>query len=191
MITLVICERYGRIRDAFIKQGHLAMSCDLVSSEADNTFHIQQDCRNLNYAGVDLLIANPDCTYLCNSGVRWLYEEEGRWEKMREAALFFRWILELPVPRIAIENPIPHKYAVEIIGRNYDQKIQPWQFGHGETKATCLWLKGLPKLEPTDIVEGRYPATHLMSPSPDRGIKRSITYQGIATAMAEQWGILG
>jgi len=190
MIVVVICERFGRIRDAFNKRGHLAVSCDLVPSETDNTLHIQEDCRNLNYSGVDLLIANPDCTYLCNSGVRWLYEEEGRWEKMEEAALFFRWILELPVPKIAVENPIMHKYAIEIIGKKQDQIIQPWQYGHGETKATCLWLKGLPKLQATDIVDGRHPAVHLMSPSPDRGIKRSITYQGVADAMAEQWGIL-
>lgn len=190
MIVVVICERYGRIRDAFTKKGHLTTSCDLAPTESEG-LHIQRDCRELDYSGVDLLIANPDCIYLCNSGVRWLYEEEGRWEKMREAALFFRWILELPVPRIAVENPIMHKYAVEIVGKKQDQIIQPWQFGHGEVKAICFWLKNLPPLKPTNIVEGRYPATHLMSPSADRGLKRSITYQGIADAMAKQWGILG
>lgn len=186
MIVVVICERFGKIRDAFKRRGHSAISVDLVPTEAKG-LHIQADCRNLDYTGVDLLIAHPDCTYLCNSGVRWLHTEEDRWEKMIEAAKFFKWILGLPVPRIAVENPIMHKYAVEIIGRRQDQIIQPWQFGHEETKATCLWLKGLPKLVPTNIVEGREPVVHYMSPSPDRGILRSITYQGIADAMAKQW----
>lgn len=137
--------------------------------------------------GYDLLIAHPPCTRLTNSGVRWL-DERNLWAEMRESAAFFRRILELPVPSIAVENPIPHKYALEIIGKRYDQIIQPWQFGHGETKATCLWLKGLPPLMSTLIVAGREARVHRLPPSPDRWKKRSITYSGIAEAMADQWG---
>ena len=141
-------------------------------------------------AGYDLLIAHWPCTRLANSGVRWL-AERNLWAEMRESAEGFRRILELPVPRIAVENPIPHKYALEIIGRKYDQIIQPWQFGHGETKATCLWLKNLPPLRPTNIVSGRDARIHKLPPSADRWKLRSITYQGVADAMAGQWGALG
>jgi hypothetical protein len=137
--------------------------------------------------GYDLLIAHPPCTRLTNSGVRWL-DERNLWAEMFEAADFFRRILELPVPRIAVENPIPHRYALERIGRKYDQIIQPWQFGHGETKATCLWLKNLPKLQPTNVVSGREARIHKLPPSADRWKLRSVTYQGIADAMAAQWG---
>ncbi len=193
MVVVVICERFGRIRDAFTERGHLAISVDLAPTESEG-LHIQRDCRELDYTGVDLLIANPDCTYICNSGVRWFYRDGiERWKKSFGASLFFRWILELPVPRIVVENPIPHKYALDVIGRKYDQIIQPWQFGHGETKATCLWLKGLPPLLPTNIVQvpkQKYSRVALETPSPDRWLKRSITYTGIADAMADQWGIL-
>lgn len=135
----------------------------------------------------DLLIAHPPCTRLTNSGVRWL-DERNLWAEMYEAADFFRRILELPIPRIAVENPIPHRYALERIGRKYDQIIQPWQFGHGETKATCLWLKNLPPLKPTNIVSGREARIHKLPPSADRWKLRSMTYPGIAEAMADQWG---
>lgn len=137
----------------------------------------------------DLLIAHPPCTRLTNSGVRWL-NERNLWDEMYQAADFFRAILELPIARKAVENPIPHRYAVERIGRKYDQIIQPWQFGHGETKATCLWLQNLPALQPTNVVAGREGRIHRLPPSPDRWKLRSVTYQGIADAMADQWGRL-
>ena len=134
------------------------------------------------------MIAHPPCTFLANSGVRWLHETEGRMSLMREAAWFFKRLLDAPIPHMAVENPIIHKYAAEKIGRRQDQLIQPWQFGHGETKAICLWLKGLPKLEPTEIVGGREARVHRASPGPDRWKERSRFYPGIAKAMAEQWG---
>lgn len=151
--------------------------------------HLSGDLFSIDFAreGFDLLIAHPPCTRLTNSGVRWL-DERNLWAEMYEAADFFRRILDLPVPRIAVENPIPHRYALERIGRKYDQIIQPWQFGHGETKATCLWLKGLPKLQPTNVVSGREQRIHKLPPSADRWKLRSMTYQGIADAMADQWG---
>ena len=138
----------------------------------------------------DLGIFHPPCTYLCNSGVRWLHTREGRWNDMRQGAEFFKQILEANIPRICIENPIMHKHAKDIIGSNHTQIIQPWQFGHGETKATCLWLKNLPKLEPTNIVEGREGRIHKMTPGPKRSKERSKTFVGIAVAMAEQWSKL-
>lgn len=140
------------------------------------------------------MVAHPPCTYLANSGVRWLYGgkgnvvDEARWKQMEAAAIFFKHLLESDISKVAIENPIMHRYATEIIGRKHDQIIQPWQFGHGETKATALWLKNLPPLVPTDIVEERKPRVHWESPSPNRWRNRSRTYEGIAKAMAEQWG---
>ena len=188
MKILIACEFSGIVRDAFIKRGHDAVSCDLLPCEPWTIRHIQTDVRPYLDHRWDLVIGHPPCTYLCNSGVRWLKTQPGRWEKMVEAAKFFKDILTCRAKKIAIENPIPHKYAVKEIGRKYDQIIQPWQFGHGETKATCLWLKNLPKLKPTNIVEGREARIHKMVPGPDRSKLRSITYQGIADAMAEQWG---
>jgi hypothetical protein len=134
----------------------------------------------------DLIIAHPPCTRLTNAGVRWLHERN-LWDELYAACEFFRLFLNHPCPRIAIENPIPHKYALERIGRKYDQCVQPWQFGHGETKAVCLWLKGLPKLQPTDVVEGREARVHRMPPGPDRAKERSRFFTGIAEAMADQW----
>ena len=194
MKILVACEFSGRVRDAFLARGHDAWSCDLCPTESIKLNelgcirHIQGDVLKILDAGWDLMIAHPPCTYLCNSGVRWLYSQEGRMEKMQEAAEFFRTLLKAPIPKIAVENPIPHRYAIGIIGRKYDQIIQPWQFGHGETKATCLWLKGLRKLGTTKLVAGREPRIHRMPPGKDRSKLRSITYQGIADAMAAQWG---
>lgn len=185
--VVIACERYGRIRDAMKARGHDATSCDIVPSLVPGK-HIQDDILNHLNDGWDMMIANPDCTFLCNSGVRWLYERAGRWEQMEQAALFFKKLLEAPIAQIAIESAIPHKYALEIIGRKYDQIIQPWWFGDGETKGTCLWLLNLPPLVATKVSSGRYQRVHLESPSKDRGIRRSITYQGIAEAMAEQWG---
>ncbi len=195
MRVLIACEFSGIVRDAFQARGHDAWSCDLLPTEKYGA-HWQGDVRELLIPKWDLMIAHPPCTYLCNSGVRWLYFKRGgivykdieRWDKMQEAAEFFRVLSEAPIEKICVENPIPHKYALDIIGRKYDQIIQPWQFGHGETKATCLWLKNLSKLEPTKIVEGREARIHKMPPSGNRSKLRSITYQGIADAMAAQWG---
>lgn len=188
MKVAVLCEFSGTVRDAFIKRGHNAISVDLLPSDSPGP-HIVGDITQMCWDNFDLIVAHPPCTYLCNSGVTWLHRQEGRWGKMREGASFFKWIMNLPVPRIAIENPIMHKYAVEIIGRRQDQVVQPWMFGHGESKATCFWLKGLPPLRPTNIVDGRKQRLHLLPPSKDRWKLRSTTYQGIADAMAEQWGL--
>ncbi len=192
MKVLIACEFSGIVRDAFIKRGHDAVSCDLLPTEMPGP-HIQGDVLEILDDGWDLMIAHPPCTYLCNSGVRWLYNRNGsknlgRWAKMKKAGLFFKEILDAPVEKVCIENPIPHKYAIIEIGLTYDQIIQPWQFGHGEIKATCLWLRFLRKLGMTKLVAGREARIHKMSPGKDRGKIRSITYQGIASAMAEQWG---
>ena len=187
MRVLVACELYGKVRKAFRSRGHDAWSCDLLPAKDENRFHIPVNVLRILHLNWELLIAHPPCTRLCNSGVRWLHERD-LWNDMKEAARLFNKLLTCSIPKIAIENPIPHKYAVDEIGRKYDQIIQPWQFGHPETKATCLWLKNLPKLQPTNIVEGRENRIHKMSPSKRRGELRSITYQGIALAMAEQWG---
>ena len=186
MKVLVACEYSGRVRDAFIKQGHDAMSCDLLPTDQPGP-HYEGDVFDIINDGWDLMVAHPPCTYLSNSGVTWLHRQEGRWDNMRNGAKFFKKLMETNIPKIAIENPIMHKYAVEIIGRRQDQVVQPWMFGHGETKATCFWLKNLPKLTPTNIVEGRVQRLHLLPPSPDRWKLRSTTYQGIADAMAAQW----
>jgi len=163
------------------------MSCDLLPSDSEGP-HYQGDVFDIINDGWDLMVAHPPCTYLCNSGVSWLHKLEGRWDKMKDGANFFKMLLNCDIPKLAIENPIMHKYAVEIIGRRQNQVIQPWMFGHGETKATCLWLKGLPELKPTNIVEGREQRLHKLPPSPERWKLRSTTYQGIADAMASQWG---
>jgi hypothetical protein len=186
MNVAVLCEFSGTVRDAFIRRGHNAVSYDLLPSEAPGP-HVQGDVREKDLAWADLVIAHPTCTRLCNSGVVWLHRRN-LWAQMREAAVFFKWCLDLPNAMVAVENPIMHKYAVEIVGRRQDQVIQPWMFGHGETKATCLWLRGLPKLTPTNIVEGREQRLHKLPPSPTRWAERSRTYRGIAEAMAEQWG---
>jgi hypothetical protein len=138
--------------------------------------------------GWDLGIFHPECTYLCNSGVRWLKTEAGRIAKMEAACAFFLKCWSAPIKRIAIENPIMHGHAKKLIGIHQTQTIQPWQFGHGETKATCLWLKNLPALTPTNIVAGRIARVHTMAPGPERRANRSRTYDGIGAAMASQWG---
>ena len=181
MRVLVACEFSGRVRDAFKAMGHYAMSCDLLPSEAPGEHH-QGDVRDVLNDDWDLMIAHPPCTHLAVSGARWWKEKR---KEQREALQFVRELLDAPIPHIAVENPIGI-ISTEI--RKPDQIIQPWQFGHGETKATCLWLYALPKLEPTNIVSGREAKCHRMPPSKDRWKKRSLTYQGIAKAMAEQWG---
>lgn len=185
MRVLVACEFSGVVRDAFRRRGHDAWSCDLLPAEDDSRFHIQADAlvaAEIEYpAKWDLMVAHPPCTFLAVSGARWMKD---RPEKIEAALQFVRDLMASPIERIAIENPIS---IISTRIRKPDQIIQPWQFGHGETKATCLWLKNLPKLTPTNIVEGRENRVHRMPPGPDRWRERSRTYQGIAEAMAEQW----
>lgn len=196
MRVLVACEYSGRVREAFRKKGHTAWSADLLPADDGSLYHYEGDVRDILDKRWDLMVAHPPCTYLSNSGVRWLHTDPDRWDLMKDGADFFKELLDADIPKKAIENPIPHKYAVERIGRKYDQLIQPYQFGHKETKATCLWLQGLPKLEPTtDLKEETMalPAKerariHHLSPSADRWKIRSTTYQGFADAMGEQWG---
>lgn len=189
MKVLVACEFSGVVREAFAKRGHDAWSCDLLPTEIPGN-HIQGDVLNVLNDEWDLMIAHPPCTYLANSGVRWLYKSNKelnleRWRLLIEAKIFFELLFHSKINKICIENPIPHYHSSL---PKYTQIIQPWMFGHGETKATCLWLKNLPLLKPTDIVDGREARIHKMSPSISRGKERSRTFQGIANAMAEQWG---
>lgn len=193
MRVLIGCETSGKVRDAFAALGHDAWSCDLLPTDRPGN-HIQGDVLDIIGEGWDLAVFHPTCTYLTNSGVRWLYGEDGsrnedRWEAMRQAAAFFNLLLNAPIKRIAIENPIMHSHARRLIRTPYTQIIQPWQFGHGETKATCLWLKNLPMLRPTNVVSGRVGRIHHLPPTPDRWKLRSETYSGIAQAFATQWGI--
>lgn len=190
MKVLVACEYSGRVREAFRSRGHDAWSCDLLPAEDNSPHHFQCDARDVpcGYGNAwDLVIAHPPCTRLTNSGVRWLHERD-LWAELDEACELFRFFLNYPAPKVAVENPIPHGHAMKRIGRRYDQVVQPWWFGHGETKATCLWLKNLRPLEATSIVAGREARVHRMSPSADRWKERSRTYVGLAEAMASQWG---
>lgn len=180
MKILVACEFSGAVRDAFAARGHDALSCDLLPSESPGR-HYQGDVKDILHDGWDLMVAHPPCTHLAVSGARWFKDKQ---VEQAEALDFVRLLLDAPIPRIALENPVS---IISSRIRKPDQIIQPWQFGHGETKATCLWLKNLPCLTPTDIVDGRTPRVHHMSPGPDRWKERSKTYQGIAQAMAEQW----
>ncbi len=185
MKVLVACEFSGVVREAFRARGHNAWSCDLLPAEDGSPYHIKLDALLPAKNGFwDLMIAHPPCTHLAVSGARWFKD------KQREQSLaldFVRRLLAAPVPRIALENPIS---IISSQIRKPDQILQPWQFGHGEVKATCLWLKNLPKLVPTNIVEGRKPRVHFASPGPDRWKERSRTLTGIADAMARQWGDL-
>jgi site-specific DNA-cytosine methylase len=179
--VLVACEFSGAVRDAFALRGHDAWSVDLLPSEKPGN-HFQQDCREVLDLGWDLLICHPPCTHLAVSGARWFKDKQ---TEQAEALELVRLLLAAPVPRIALENPVS---IISSRVRKPDQTIQPWQFGHGEVKATCLWLKGLPKLRPSNIVEGRTARVHREPPGPNRWKNRSRTLQGIADAMAEQWG---
>lgn len=185
MRVLVACEFSGIVRNAFRFRGHDAWSCDLLETESYNqAYHYKGDVRWLLDGEWDLLIAHPPCTHLAVSGARWFKDKLPE----QESALgFVRLLMSAPIHRIAIENPIS---IISSRIRKPDQIIQPWQFGHPETKATCLWLKNLPKLVPTDIVDGRTPRVHHESPGPDRWKNRSRTLAGIASAMAAQWGAL-
>ena len=181
MKILIACESSGAVREAFRKIGHDAISCDLLPADDDSANHVMGDVAPLLREAWDLVIAHPPCTDLCVSGARWWKSKSPA--QMTAAVDFFMLFTRLRCPW-AIENPIGHMSKAY---RKPDQIIQPWQFGHGETKATCLWLSGLPKLTPTDIVEGREAKCHRLPPSPDRWKLRSKTYQGIADAMAAQW----
>lgn len=184
MRVLVACEYSGRVRDAFLRLGHDAMSCDLLPTDVPGP-HYQGDVLEILGDGWDLMVGHPPCDHLAVSGARWFKEK--RADGRQQAAIgFFMELANAPIPRICLENP------VSIMSTQYrkpDQIIQPWQFGHGETKATCLWLKNLPPLQPTNIVEGREARVHRMPPGPDRWKERSRTFQGIADAMADQWGL--
>lgn len=182
--VLVACEFSGIVRDAFRERGHDAWSCDLLESERGPEFHIRGNVLNWFDLDWDLMIAHPPCTHLAVSGARWFAEKR---VEQAEALEFVRALLDAPIPRIALENPVS---VISSHIRKPDQIIQPWQFGHDETKATCLWLKGLPPLVPTAIVDGREARVHRMPPGPDRWRERSRTFPGIARAMADQWGEL-
>jgi site-specific DNA-cytosine methylase len=188
--VLVACEYSGAVRNAFRARGFDAWSCDLLPAEDGSNYHIQGDVFRADIWEYDidfprhwdLMIAHPPCTHLAVSGARWFKDKK---EEQEEALEFVRMLLDVPVKHIALENPIS---IISSRIRKPDQIIQPWQFGHGETKATCLWLKNLPKLVPTNIVEGREAKVHKMAPGPNRWKERSRTYKGIAEAMAQQWG---
>jgi site-specific DNA-cytosine methylase len=185
--VLVACEYSGAVRDAFAARGHLAVSCDLIDSESETDgYHIRGDVLNVLPGRWDMVIAFPPCTDLCISGARWFAEKKASGEQQR-AVDFFMSFANAPHAKVVIENPVG---IMSSRWRKPDQIIQPWQFGHGETKATCLWLKGVPPLRPTNVVAGREPRTHYMAPGPNRGKERARTYTGIAQAMAAQWGSL-
>ncbi len=208
MRVLVACEFSGIVRDAFTAKGHDAISCDLLPTERSGP-HIQGDVRELNLQQFDLIIAHPPCTYLAHSGIQWLTKTPlnpaagklygpSRWEAMLDGCKLFNFFLQSGIPKIAVENPIPHRHAIELIGP-YSQTIQPWQFGHPKQKRTCLWLRNLPNLRPTTVVgpppkdqtrqeKMEWQEVHYTRPGVDQWKLRSITYQGIADAMAEQWG---
>jgi len=183
MRVLVACEFSGVVRNAFAERGHDAWSCDLLPTEKPGQ-HIEGDVLGVLQDGWDLMIAHPPCDHLAVSGARW-FAEKRRDGRQQAGIDFFMALADSGIAKHAIENPVG---IMSTHFRKPDQIIQPWQFGHGETKATCLWLKGLPLLEPTQIVDGREARIHKMPPSPDRWKLRSMTYPGIAKAMAEQWG---
>lgn len=184
MKVLVACEFSGTVRKAFTDLGHQAVSCDLLDTDIPGE-HYTGSVLDILSEEWDLMIAHPPCTHLAVSGARWFKEKQ---TEQREALEFVRILMEARIPRIAVENPIS---ILSSRIRKPDQIIQPWQFGHGETKSTCLWLKNLPKLQPTEIVEGREQRIWKLPPSEDRWKLRSKTFPGIAKAMAEQWGVLG
>jgi len=196
MRVLIACEYSGVVREAFAAKGHYAMSCDLEPTDILGN-HYQGSVLDIINDGWDLMIAHPPCTYLTNAGVCHLHKDNSRWEKLDDGAAFFKLLLDAHIPKIAVENPIMHKYAKERIGNiKQSQVIQPWMFGHMEQKATCLWLKGLPLLQETNNVKAQMlelpdnqrQRLHYLPPSPTRWKERSKTFQGIADAMAEQWG---
>lgn len=191
----VLCERSGVVRDTFIRRGHDAVSCDILPSLATGP-HIIGDCESQDWSGFDLLVMHPDCTYLASSGLHWNKRVPGRAALTDAAVAFCKRLMELPVPRLAMENPVG---CLSTRYRKPDQIIHPWMFGEDASKATCLWLKGLPLLSPTNVLPGGRLARrsnqtpsgqNKLGPSPDRAFLRARTYQGIADAMADQWGTL-
>lgn len=194
MKVLIACEYSGTVRDAFVAKGHEAVSCDLLPSDVPGP-HYEGHIFDILHQDWDLMIAHPPCTYLTISANKWFKDQperksgalvgKARRDAREEAIEFFMDLMNSGIPKIAIENPIG---VLSSRYRKPDQVLQPWMFGHGETKATCLWLKNLPKLQPTDIVEGREQRLHKLSPSEDRWKIRSVTFKGIAEAMADQWG---
>jgi len=180
MKILIACEYSGTVREELIKRGHDAMSCDLLPSDILGP-HYQGDVKDIINDGWDMMICHPPCTHLAVSGARWFKDKV---EEQKEALEFVRFLMNAPIEKIALENPVS---IISSRIRKPDQYIQPWQFGHGETKKTGLWLKNLPLLQPSDIVEGREAKVHKMPPSEDRWKLRSKTYSGIAQAMATQW----
>lgn len=192
MKVLIACEFSDTVRKAFTNKGHDAWSCDLLDSDNGSKYHIKDDVLNHLKDGWDMMIAHPPCTFMCNSGVSWLSKDGSRWGELQKANEFFHRLWNAPIERIAIENPIPHKYALL---PKYSQIIQPYQFGHAERKATCLWLKNLPLLQPTtdlydemkSLPKSQSQRIHYTSPGKDRWKIRSKTFEGIAQAMADQW----
>lgn len=196
MRVLVACEFTGTVRRAFRARGHDAWSCDILPAEDKSRFHFQCDAREILNRKWDILIAHPPCTYLANSGVLWLSDgrslDPDRYLKMKSGGDLFAAFYHAKIPRICVENPIMHTYARRYLDRTWgipvkSQMIQPWMFGHGEQKGTCLWLRELPRLKPTLVVRGREQRVHRLPPSKERAQERSRTYQGIADAMASQW----
>jgi hypothetical protein len=192
--VLVACEYSGRVREAFRALGHDAWSCDLLPADDESPYHHMGDVIPLLSEGWDLMVAHPPCTYLCSSGIHWNARVEGRAQQTEEAVSFFLQLWEAPIPRIAVENPVG---VMSSRLRKPDQYIQPWEYGEPETKKTCLWLKNLPALQPTLILPPEERRNNLtpsgqnkLGPSPDRWKLRSLTYQGWADAMAQQWGPL-
>ena len=187
--VLVACEYSGTVREAFARAGHRAVSCDLLPAElrsrddgGNHGEHHQGSVLDILDDGWDLMVAFPPCTHLCVSGARWFKDKA---EEQADALEFVRILLNADIPQIAVENPVG---VISTKIRKPSQYVQPWQFGHGETKKTGLWLKNLPLLTPTNIVSGRADRIHKMAPGPNRWRERSRTYQGIADAMAQQWG---
>ena len=190
---LIACEYSGIVRDAFLEKGHEAIGCDIIPCESErpdsDQYYYQGDIRDILYEHWDMIIAHPPCTRLAHSGVRWLHERN-LWDELEEGCNFFKLFLNHPTcERICVENPIIHGYATERIGKTYDQKIQPWQFGHPEKKSICLWLKNLPLLEPTEIVDTRVARVHNVGQQKNRGKIRSRFYTGIGRAMSNQWNL--
>jgi hypothetical protein len=181
MRVLVACEYSGRVRDAFIRHGHDAMSCDLLPTEVAGPHH-EGPVEEVLDQGWDLMVAHPPCTHLAVSGSRHFHRKQ---REQAEALDFVRLLMDAPIPRWCIENPVS---VISSAIRPPDQIIQPWEYGHGEVKTTCLWLRNLPRLMPTNCVDGREERVHLMPPGPDRWKERSRTYEGVAAAMGEQWG---
>lgn len=190
MKVLIACEFSGVVRDAFLARGHDAMSADLLPTESPGP-HFEGDVAPLLREPWDMVIAHPPCTFLANSGVRWLHERPERWGGLRLAAAFFAACLAANAPRVAVENPVMHRYGKELIGgESHAFTVQPYEFGDGETKRTCFWTRGLPPLLPTAIAMQHVARVHLEPPGPERWKARSRTMPGIAAAMADQWGTL-